>query len=72
MARAYSEGRDLDLTLYPGGGGLRQTLTVARLQPGKAYRLEGAETSVVTADDQGQARFDVKIEGRTAVRLDPS
>jgi hypothetical protein len=71
VARAYSNGEDLDLTVYPGATNTRQTLTVERLQPGRTYQLAGAEMLTLTADDQGRARFDVNITGRTAVRIVP-
>jgi hypothetical protein len=72
VARAYSEGEDLGLTLYPANASRRQTLTVERLRPGRDYRLEGAETSAVTADAKGRASFDVMIAGRTQVGVEPN
>ena len=73
VARAYSDGEDLDLTVYPGAASSsRQTLTVDQLQPGKEYHVVGAEAPTLTSDGQGRARFDVNISGRTAIRIEPS
>lgn len=73
VARAWSGGEDLDLTLYSTGAQTRQTLAIERLRPGKAYRVEGTGAPpVVTADALGRARLELTIAGRTAVRLVPS
>ncbi|MGE0487447.1 MAG: hypothetical protein AB7Q81_25070 [Gammaproteobacteria bacterium] len=71
VAKAYSHGEDLELVLYPGRAAGVQTLGFERLRPGRRYRVEGGEGAVVEADDQGRARLDVRLEGRTALTLLP-
>ncbi|KQU04012.1 hypothetical protein ASG56_11335 [Rhodococcus sp. Leaf7] len=72
VARAVSDGRDLDLVLFPGATGSRVTLVVDRLVPRRTYRVRGAVTEAVQSDDDGRARVQVDLAGRTAVRLDPT
>ncbi|WP_205698515.1 hypothetical protein [Conexibacter sp. SYSU D00693] len=72
VARATSDGEDLELVLRPGRDDAgRQTLEVARLTPGRTYALRGATTEAVTAGPDGRARVDVDLDGRTEVRLVP-
>jgi hypothetical protein len=77
VARAVSDGQDLDLVLAPGMGHRRVTLPIERLVPGRAYRMSGGVTTVdgatdVIADDQGQASLQLDLGGRTRVRLTPN
>jgi hypothetical protein len=72
VARAFSAGEDLDLVLYNGAAPGPQTLGIERLQPGRAYRLEGAQTGQFRADAQGKASLEVRLDGRTALHLAPA
>jgi hypothetical protein len=72
VAKAFSDGDDLRLVLYPGGPAKRQRLGLARLQPGRPYHVTGAVKRSVTADAQGRAEVSVDLEGRTEVRATPS
>ena len=71
VAKAFSDGADLNLVLYPGGPSSRQRLRVERLHPGRAYAVvSGEERGSVVADADGCASIDVWLgEGRTEVRL---
>jgi hypothetical protein len=71
VAKAFSDGADLNLVLYPGGPPSRQRLRVERLHPGRAYAVvSGEERGSVVADADGRASIDVWLgEGRTEVRL---
>jgi hypothetical protein len=71
VAKAFSRGRDLELVLYNGKSAGPQNLTIERLSAGATYRVSGAEASTVTADAQGRAALSVRLNGRTAVRIDP-
>jgi hypothetical protein len=71
VAKAFSRGRDLELVLYNGGSPGPQSLTIERLKAGASYRVSGAETPTITADGQGRATLSVRLDGRTAVRIDP-
>lgn len=72
VARAISSGDDLDLVLRPGhGAGGRQRLELARLQPGRNYRVEGAASGPLVADRRGRAELEVELTGRTRVTIRP-
>jgi len=71
VARAYSNGDDLELVLHPGTGPGERTITVERLQPAKRYALSGAKVAEVVADGGGRATFAVALNGRTAIALTP-
>ncbi|MEQ8659388.1 MAG: hypothetical protein RLW62_01085, partial [Gammaproteobacteria bacterium] len=49
VAKATSDGEDLDLVLYPGRGDGPQAIGFARLQPGRHYALDGPATRAVPA-----------------------
>jgi hypothetical protein len=72
VARAYSDGSALDLTLYPGRDDGAQLLTLARLQPGRRYRVEGAIGEMIEASADGTADIRVSLSGRTVVRITPA
>lgn len=72
VARAWSDGANLDLVLYPGREAARREIVIERLQPGRSYDVQGAQTPRVVADGHGSARLDVHLTGRTAVRLEPA
>ncbi|WP_124706795.1 linalool dehydratase/isomerase domain-containing protein [Gordonia insulae] len=72
VARAVTDGRALELVLYPGDGGTRATLVIDQLRPHRRYAVLGAFNPAVEADHNGCARIDLDIEGRTAVRVEPT
>jgi hypothetical protein len=71
VAHAETDGTDLRLALRPGAGGARIELSLARLRPGRAYRITGATVDSITATDDGTATVDVDLNERTEVRLHP-
>ncbi|MGE0484037.1 MAG: hypothetical protein AB7Q81_07845 [Gammaproteobacteria bacterium] len=71
VAKAFSDGAALDLVLYPGRAEGPQTLGFERLVPGREYAVSGALDTVVNADQQGRARLDVPLAGRTVLKLAP-
>jgi hypothetical protein len=73
VARAVSDGEDLELVLRPGrtGGSGRQALGLVRLRPGARYRLSGAVEDAVVAREDGSATIEVDLEDRIEVRLTP-
>ena len=71
VAKATSSGQDLDLVVYPGRGPGRQQLGLARLQPGRHYRVAGRPDLDFRADDQGTAQLAVELTGRTALAIEP-
>ena len=72
VGKAYSHtGKDLDLVLYNGAAPGVQTLSLERLKAGATYRVDGAEVANITADAQGRASLAVRLDGRTAVKIEP-
>jgi hypothetical protein len=69
VARARSDGDDLDLVLYPGAQFGPQTLRLERLRPGAQYALAGASSGACRADETGAASIAVDLRGRTPVRI---
>ncbi len=72
VARAFSHGEDLELTLYPGKSAGPQTIKVERLQRNRRYLVTGAIADAIVADANGAASFAVNLNGRSAVRLTPA
>lgn len=71
VAKAYSNGDDLQLVLYPGVGDIQQTLGFERLRPGREYAVVGGPGGTLTADREGRARLRVSLTGRTPINLEP-
>ncbi|HSD09402.1 MAG TPA: hypothetical protein VLF14_00330 [Candidatus Binatia bacterium] len=71
VARAFSDGADLDLVLYPGAANGTQKIAIARLRPGAAYELHGAREMTFQADDRGVASLEVELRGRTPLHVVP-
>jgi hypothetical protein len=71
VARAVSDGGQLDLVLYPGASPQRVTLGVERLSPHADYRADGALEPSFTADAEGAATLQVDLHRRAQVRVVP-
>lgn len=72
VSKAFSQGDDLELVLYPGAEHGRQTLTIERLKAGAHYRVRGAAQPQLVADAAGTATLDVSLSGRTEVTVAPA
>ena len=72
VARAVSDGRDLDLVLRPGRSGGRYRLRVERLDSDREYRIVGAVEETVRSGPDGAAEIDVDLDGRSEVRVAPA
>ena len=72
VARAVSDGHDLDLVLRPGNGKTRTTIAVERLRPGHTYDTRGARNALVTADPTGRALIDVDLDDRLELYIRPT
>jgi hypothetical protein len=72
VAKAVTDGHGLDLVLRPGAGPTRTTLQIARLTPGRTYRVTGAEVHELTAPPSGEAYLNVDLADRCEVRLTPA
>ncbi|HYL57411.1 MAG TPA: hypothetical protein VEU51_00970 [Candidatus Acidoferrales bacterium] len=71
VARAFSNGEDLDLVLYPGSQNDRQEIRVERLRPGANYAMRNGSEHAFTADNNGAASLSVELHGRTPIHIVP-
>ena len=71
VAKAVSDGAALDLVLRPGSQPGPVSLGLSRLHPSQRYRVDGAATAEVRANDQGKARLDILLTGRQEIRVSP-
>lgn len=71
VARAFSHGTDLEAVFYPGRAAGVQPIGLARLKPGQAYAIEGAQEDRLTASAEGTATIHVHLDGRTPVKVQP-
>ena len=71
VARAYSDGSNLELVLHPGAQSPEQALAVERLQPARRYAVRGAREREIVADAAGRANCTVTLNGRTEVTIAP-
>lgn len=72
VARAVTDGTDLELVLRPGAAPGPQNLRVGRLRPGEAYRVTGSSVGEIHADASGEATVPVELRDRLEVTLAPS
>jgi hypothetical protein len=72
VAKAETDGRALDLVLYPGSDDRMVTLQLDRLAPGQHYVAHGAADPEVVADASGAAALSVNITERTTIELRPT
>jgi Linalool dehydratase/isomerase len=71
VAKAWSNGEDLDLVLYPGTASSLQEIAFERLRIGGNYLLKGVDERTLTADERGQASVTINLHGRTELQLVP-
>jgi hypothetical protein len=71
VARAVSDGSDLQLVLRPGTGPSRQAIGVVDLLPEQVYDVTGAVQQEITPDAAGSARLDVDLGDRAEVHITP-
>jgi hypothetical protein len=71
VARAVTDGNDLQLVLRPGNGGGRQTLGIADLVPEQVYDVTGAVEHEITADAGGDGRINVDLADRVEIHITP-
>ncbi|MDF1629884.1 MAG: hypothetical protein P1U78_08825 [Alcanivoracaceae bacterium] len=70
VARAISDGSNLELVLYNGADAGLQSLAIERLQPGGEYRRSDTGESL-HANSNGCAVVDIHLDGRTELTLQP-
>lgn len=71
VARAVTDGENLDLVVRPGAGRTTTTLRLARLNPSATYSvvLESRDTETITSAADGTVSLDVTIDDRTEIRI---
>ena len=73
VAKAFSDGNDLQLVLYPGTENTEQTLELSRLKPATGYSVNAGDNRYnIEADEQGMAKIDVSLSGRTEIMIEPT
>ncbi len=72
VARAHSDGEDLDLVLYNGVAPGPQTLGFENMTPFGAYETSGAVEKRFSADADGRASLTVTLDGRTPLLISPA
>ena len=73
VSKAFSQGDDLHLVLYPGTENTRQTLQFSRLKPATVYSVNCAGGGfTIEADQQGKAECEVSVSGRTEIMIEPA
>ena len=61
--------QDLELVLYPGKEAGSFELQLCNLSPGASYKTQGAGNFF--ADEEGNARINIVVDGRTVVLIEP-
>jgi hypothetical protein len=72
VARAMSEGADLDLVLYNGADPGDYRILIERLRPETTYEVVGARPPRFTAPSGGVVELQVELRGRTHVHIRPA
>jgi hypothetical protein len=69
VARAFSDGENLELVLHPGAAPGMQRLGLSRLAPGATYQVRGDASARFAADAAGAAQLEIALHGRTALEI---
>jgi hypothetical protein len=73
VARAYSDGEDLELVLHPGRQPRTQRIGIERLAPNRRYAISGVPgLDTIVADGSGRAKLMVELHGRTPITVKPA
>lgn len=71
VARAVSNGRELELVLHASADGTTQEIGLSQLRPGASYAVAGRPDLDFKADERGQVRLRLALRGRTALHISP-
>src|SRR5262249_14509028 len=69
VARAFSDGEDLHLVLYPGAARGPQKIVIERLKPSASYELRGARETTFQADGRATLSVAGDRQGRTPLHV---
>lgn len=72
VARAFSNGEDLDLVLYPGANTGVQKLRLERLRPAAKYVMRNGAEHSFAADSNGAADLVIELRERTRLHIVPA
>jgi len=72
VGRAFSNGDDLELVLYPGTADGTRQIRIERLRPGTSYAMRNGLERRFVADSSGAADLSVELKGRTPLHITPS
>ncbi len=72
VARAFSNGEDLELVLYPGANPGAQNIRLERLRPGANYVMRNGTEHRFTADNSGAADLQIELRDRTRAHITPA
>ncbi|HVN28913.1 MAG TPA: hypothetical protein VMT64_10530, partial [Candidatus Binataceae bacterium] len=72
VGRAFSNGEDLEIVLYPGSSQPSQPIRIERLHPGARYAMRNGAEHIFTADNSGAAELSVDLKGRIALHIVPA
>jgi hypothetical protein len=72
VARAFSNGEDLELVLYPGANPGSQNLRLERLRPGATYVMRNGTEHRFAADNSGSADLQIELRERTGAHITPA
>jgi hypothetical protein len=71
VARAFSNGEDLELVLYPGASSGAHNIRLERLRPGANYVMRNGAEHRFTADNSGAADLQIDLRERTRAHIAP-
>jgi hypothetical protein len=71
VARARTDGRNLDLVLHVVGEGGTKAIELGGLMPNRHYRTTSPVEPFVRADGHGRASLRVEAQGRISLTIDP-
>jgi hypothetical protein len=69
VAKAVSDGKNLEAVFYPGQEAGTFNIIVAQLTPLGRYQIKGAASEEIQADSDGRIRLKVKVEGRSPLSI---
>jgi hypothetical protein len=72
VGRAFSNGEDLDLVLYPGADPGARNIRLERLRPGANYVMRNGAEHRFSADNSGAADLSIDLRERTRVQIVPA
>ena len=72
VGRAFSNGDDLELVLYPGTSDGTRRIRIERLRPGASYAIRHGSEHQFVADSSGAADLSVELKGRTPLHIAPA